>query len=280
MEALINKIIVPSFVDGPGSRMAVFLQGCNFNCIYCHNPETKQICNNCGVCVSCCPSGALTFFENKVQYNETICINCNKCIFSCPSSSSPKTVNYTIEDLLVKVEENLDFIDGITFSGGECTLQSDFIAEFSRKAKDLYNLGTFIDTNGFIDSISMNQMLPFIDGYMIDLKAFTSEVHLKITAQNNIQVFKSIYATSEAGKLYEIRLVLLEDINDSVEQLNEYFLFVKNLNDYTNLKLIPFNPVGVRGDYSGTPRYSIDKYMYIIALGKKILGDRIIQVRL
>ena len=36
----VNKIIPFSSVDGPGNRTAVFVQGCNFNCHYCHNPET------------------------------------------------------------------------------------------------------------------------------------------------------------------------------------------------------------------------------------------------
>ncbi|WP_353894134.1 radical SAM protein [Proteinivorax hydrogeniformans] len=36
----VNKIIDFSFVDGPGNRLAIFLQGCNLNCGYCHNPET------------------------------------------------------------------------------------------------------------------------------------------------------------------------------------------------------------------------------------------------
>ena len=29
-----------SNVDGPGNRFAIFLQGCNFDCVACHNPQT------------------------------------------------------------------------------------------------------------------------------------------------------------------------------------------------------------------------------------------------
>ncbi len=39
-KAPIVKIIDMSVVDGPGNRAAVFFQGCNLNCMYCHNPET------------------------------------------------------------------------------------------------------------------------------------------------------------------------------------------------------------------------------------------------
>ena len=42
----VNKIIPFSAVDGPGNRTAIFLQGCNFDCRYCHNPETRNLCRS------------------------------------------------------------------------------------------------------------------------------------------------------------------------------------------------------------------------------------------
>ena len=73
MTAPVNKIIPFSCVDGPGNRTAVFLQGCNQNCLYCHNPETINLCRNCGACVKTCPAGALSMADGLVSYNYKVC---------------------------------------------------------------------------------------------------------------------------------------------------------------------------------------------------------------
>ena len=40
MIGYINKLETMSTVDGPGLRVAVFMQGCKLRCKFCHNPET------------------------------------------------------------------------------------------------------------------------------------------------------------------------------------------------------------------------------------------------
>ena len=39
----VNSFQSMGAVDGPGVRFVVFMQGCNFKCKYCHNPETIEI---------------------------------------------------------------------------------------------------------------------------------------------------------------------------------------------------------------------------------------------
>ncbi len=43
MEGNIHSIETFATLDGPGTRFVVFLQGCSFRCLYCHNPDTWQI---------------------------------------------------------------------------------------------------------------------------------------------------------------------------------------------------------------------------------------------
>lgn len=275
MKALINKIVMPSLVDGPGSRISIFFQGCNMKCIYCHNPETINVCNNCAICVDGCPVKALTIIDGEILYNETLCINCNSCINICPNLSSPKVHLLSVADLLKTIDKNKDFIDGITLSGGECTLQNEFIIELAQKIHVKYKLNLLLDTNGLIDKDKMAELALYVDGFMIDLKAYTESTNFSITTKSNLQVLESVNMASESGKLLEVRVVLLDGLNDADEELEIYFKFIKNLNNYSNLKLIPFRSNGVKGLYSNEKDYNSIKYDKILAKGREVLGDRI-----
>ena len=74
--ALVNKIIPFSCIDGPGNRTAIFFQGCNFKCTYCHNPETINKCISCGKCVLTCPVNALDIIDKKVVWDSNKCVDC------------------------------------------------------------------------------------------------------------------------------------------------------------------------------------------------------------
>lgn len=41
----VHSIETGAAVDGPGMRFALFVSGCQFRCLYCHNPDTWKLHN-------------------------------------------------------------------------------------------------------------------------------------------------------------------------------------------------------------------------------------------
>nr|WP_238483723.1 YjjW family glycine radical enzyme activase [Anaerosporobacter faecicola] len=248
--AIVNKIIRFSSVDGPGNRTVVFLQGCNFNCRYCHNPETIGACKNCGTCVSYCKTGALTMVEGKVLYNPERCVNCDSCFHHCPHGSSPKTRSMTPEEVFAEVKKNIPFIRGITVSGGECTLWRDFLVELLRLARQT-NLSTMLDSNGTYDFIEDPELLDVVDGVMLDVKAFDGVEHTKITGKQNDLVLKNLRELAKRDKLFEVRTVAVPELFDVAQTVKQTSKILQELGKagQVRYKLIRFRPIGVREQY-------------------------------
>jgi len=241
----VNKIIPFSNVDGEGNRMAIFLQGCNYNCLYCHNPETINKCVNCGECVSVCEYGALTMVNGKVEYNIDKCVNCDCCVAICKKNSSPKITKITASELLEKIKKVKHFISGITVSGGECTLQRDFLKELFTEVKKL-GLTTFIDTNGSIPIHKDKDLLEVTDKTMIDLKAFKPEENKILTGMMNDTVIENIKELGKLDKIYEIRTVVVPGVLDNKYTVDMGSKLLAEVNPNIQYKLIKYRPMGVR----------------------------------
>lgn len=251
MKTIVNKIIPFSSVDGPGNRTAIFLQGCNINCKYCHNPETRGMCVNCGACAVTCPAGALSYENGQIRFDPSRCTSCDTCIHTCPHDSSPRTCEMTPEEVFARVKKQIFFIRGITVSGGECMLQPEFIRQLfvlARKA----NLTTLIDSNGTIPFSRYPELLEVTSGVMLDIKAFKDEDHIAITDCTNRIVLENAVYLSERDKLYEVRCVLAPDLYDTTEsvmEMGEYLLPYYRKHPF-RIKLIAYRPMGVRKEYA------------------------------
>lgn len=273
-EALVNKIIPFSSVDGPGNRTAVFLQGCNFNCRYCHNPETIHLCVSCGVCVEHCPTQALAWVDGAedmshvrhkdgkaqqekrlrngyVSYDISKCVLCDACIKSCPHGSSPRIRHMTAEQVMAVVRRQVPYIRGITVSGGECTRQRDFLTELFKLAS-AEGLSCLLDSNGTLDFSADPELMAVTDGVMLDIKAFGESEHRTVTGCENELVLRNACFLASQGKLPEVRTVIvpgLFDGEDTVRQTAELLKpYLKN--GPIRYKLIKYRPMGVRKEYA------------------------------
>jgi len=203
---LLADVVPFSWVDGPGNRYVLFLQGCNFACAACHNPHTIPL-------------------------------------------ATPRARVVTVEQVLDEIRRMHRFLSGVTVSGGEATLQPQFVADFFAALKSdpaLAHLTTFVDTNGSAPREVWDRLLPVTDGAMVDLKAFDPEVHLRLTGATNTSVLRSIRHLAGRGKLYEVRLLLVPGVNDSAGQLRETADWLLSVDPLVRIKVIAFRRHGVR----------------------------------
>ncbi|ADO49993.1 YjjW family glycine radical enzyme activase [[Enterobacter] lignolyticus] len=248
--ALVSKIIPFSCVDGPGSRLALFLQGCNLRCKNCHNPWTMGRCNDCGECVLHCPHGALSFQAGRVYWQEADCQQCDTCLHMCPQQATPMAQQMSVDDVLQQILKASPFIEGITVSGGEATTQLPFIcALFERISMTpaLSHLTCLVDSNGELGVSGWEKLLPLCDGVMVDLKAWDDQVHTAITGRGNSRIRESIRWLAERGKLTELRLLVIPGHSDYLQAIGPLSAFIRSLGEVP-VRLNAFHAHGVYGE--------------------------------
>ena len=248
---LVNRILPQSFVDGPGNRSVVFLQGCNFRCLYCHNPYTINFCTACGECVDQCPVSALSVYDGKIRWEYEICEDCDRCIIHCPHLSSPKVYLLSPLDAWQHIEVNQPFISGITISGGEPTQQPVFLENLLKIIKQNSDLDTCIETNGCINENVLQQLIPYLDHVMIDLKAYEPALHQRLTGEDNQQTLRNISVIAKAEKLYMVRTTVVPGFTDSESNISSTAEFLGGIDRDIHFRLLRFRPHGVVGEAKG-----------------------------
>lgn len=272
-KVVLNRIIKFSNVDGPGNRMAIFFQGCNFDCKYCHNPETIKFCNSCGRCLEVCPTNALFRDKKGVHWNEKSCVECDECIKNCQNSSSPKTKLISVEDLIQEIEKVNFFIKGITVSGGECSLNSPFLVELFKKVKQLYpKLSCYVDTNGGEDfqEERFKEFVDITDYFMLDIKGWDKTQHQELTGVENLNVIKNLQYLKEIGKLYEVRTVVVPNLLNNEECIDKVSEIISGTD--IRYKIIKYRHYGVRQEFKNQLSTPSDEYLKKLELIAKEKG--------
>ncbi|MBI5567211.1 MAG: glycyl-radical enzyme activating protein [Chloroflexi bacterium] len=256
---LIFDIKKYSIHDGPGIRTTVFLKGCPLNCWWCHNPESQSLhiemllrdsrCIQCGACLAACPHAAIQWIDGEPVTDRASCARCGTCQAVCYAGARERVGReLTVEQVMAEIKTDIAFYDqsggGVTFSGGEPLLQRDFLLDMLRACKD-QDIHIALDTSGCAAWTTLDQVRPYVDLFLYDLKVMADDKHRQFTGVSNRSILANLQALSEHAHKLVIRVPVIPGINDDDETVRQIGAFVSALPHVQSVDLLPYHHIAI-----------------------------------
>jgi pyruvate formate lyase activating enzyme len=221
--------------DGPGIRTLVFMKGCPLQCRWCCNPESQSLepqlryieflCKKCLNCVDACPTSSVIYKHGDLIFNYDDCRICESkpCIDSCCFDALSLTGRkISSEELAGIIARDKQFYKnsggGVTFSGGEPLMQPAFLLDALQKCKDL-GIHTAVETCGWATKKVFEDIMPYTDLFLFDLKLIDPALHEEYTGQSNEVVLENLAFLDSQGADIEIRFPVVPGITDTPDNL-------------------------------------------------------------
>ncbi len=209
--------------DGPGIRTIVFLKGCFLRCRWCCNPESQEFA-----------------VQNMVVGGKTKVMG----------------EDITVDKVLREVAKDRVYYKrsggGMTLSGGECFFQPKFMQALLCGAKDI-GINTAIETTSFSPYEKIEQALPYIDYYLMDVKHMNSAKHKAFTGVENGLILENASKLARDAKNLVIRVPVIPGFNDTEQEISDIAAFAVSLKTVEELHLLPYHRLG-KDKYIGLGR--------------------------
>lgn len=174
----------------------------------------------------------------------------NGCKLRCLYCHNPEMwvkqeLNYTVDDLVKKIVRNKPYFSnngGVTFSGGEPLLQSEFLLEVCKKLKK-ENIHIAIDTAGVGNYYK--ELFDYIDLVILDIKHVEEKGYIYITKRKMDDFNNFIEFLNKSDKKVWLRQVIVPGINDNLDYLKKLKLFIKRINNIEKIEFLPYHKMGI-----------------------------------
>ena len=243
--------------DGKGIRTTVFLKGCPLRCQWCQNPEglsPKQIplyfenkCIHCRLCEKHAYVDQMTY-QDKPYLNQQYQGNFDNLIDICPSTAIRyDSQYYDEEELFSKIKEDMVFFKnggGVTFSGGEPFMQSEFLIAMLKRCKQEH-IHTAIETSGYTSLDKLQKALPYLDQIYIDFKLYDDELHKTYTGVSNQLIKQNInyILQSKHKDKVIIRTPLIPHISATNQNIQDICKYLTHIYPDVHYELLNYNPL-------------------------------------
>ncbi|NLL04785.1 MAG: pyruvate formate lyase-activating protein [Clostridiaceae bacterium] len=132
---------------------------------------------------------------------------------------------------------------GVTVSGGEPLLQSDFVAELLKLCRD-NGIHTCIDTSGIIPVEACKNAINEADLLLMDIKHIDTEKCKEITGQGNENTLAMLEYCQEHNKDIWIRYVLVPGLTDDEEAIKRMAEYLSGFSVIKKIEILPFHKMG------------------------------------
>ena len=189
------------------------------------------------------------------------------CPLRCLYCHNPDTWNkkddteYTPEEIVKKLGRFKNYFNssggGVTFSGGEPLMQSEFLLETLKLCKE-EGISTCIDTSG-VGCGNYDEILKYTDLVLYDVKHLSEEGYIDMTGINSMEETKKfLESCRKAGTKLWIRQVVVPGKTDSEEYILELKEFIKTLDNVEKVELLPYHLLGVNKYETLGIKYRLD----------------------
>ena len=236
MNVMLFDIQRNSYVDGPGIRTTVFFKGCNLRCRWCHNPESQS------------PEKEILFYREK-------CTGCGRCRdltaedddFLCFHDAKEICGReYTIDAVMDILTRDRPYYDasggGATFSGGECMLQPEALAELLERCRAA-GIHTAVDTAGDVPWERFERILPWTDLFLYDVKCVSEDLHRAGTGVSNRRILENLQRLSASGAAIRIRVPVIPGFNADEAEMRRIAAFLAGIR-HAGAELLPYHALG------------------------------------
>ena len=213
--------------DGPGNRRIYYLKGCNLRCKWCASPESinfedellfypdRAQGENLGYL---CPHGAISS-ENQLDREKCRCCSDKACRRFRHKALEWAGEDISCQQIIQDIESARTMwgnFSGVTFGGGEPSLQSTELCQVLRELRKM-NIHTAFESNAV--PAGFKQLVPEADLVITDLKC-ADKANFKHVAEGDADaVFENHTFAAQYAKALLIRIPLITSVNDSVEEL-------------------------------------------------------------
>lgn len=151
----------------------------------------------------------------------------------------------TSEEAAEDIQKYMNFIKrgGVTISGGEPLLQSEFVEDLILRCKAL-GLHTAIDTSGAIPLEKSQKAIDASDLLLLDIKSLDDDVCKNLTGTSNSNTLKTLDYCEQTHKPVWIRHVIVPGITLKTDLLEKLADFLKGYTCIENIEILPFHKMG------------------------------------